>query len=349
MDCTVTTASGAYVYRESKKVFAYQPGKSLHIFTTFVMNAAKTNLRQRIGYFGSNNGIFLERSDDVYFVKRSSVTGSVVDTKVAQSTWNMDPLDGSGPSKLTLNLDDPQIFWADVEWLGVGSIRCGFVINGQQIHCHTFHHANIDTSPKGAYMQTACLPLRMEIENTGTTESSSTYKQVCATVISEGGYALAGKPRTISSPLVSTSSVQLTTAGTFYPVVSLRLHSSTLDSLAILKQLSILPINAANYQWRLVNGATITGAVWANTASDSTVQYNTNTTATMSGGDVLDQGFLTSTVQGGGSFTLGSDNLFKYLLERNTFTSAATTLTLAVACGTATSNVAASLSWEEVT
>ena len=88
IDSTVTTASGAYVYRESKKVFAYQPGKSLQIMTTFVMNPAKTNLRQRAGYFGVNNGFFVERSDDVYFVKRSSVTGSAVDTKVAQSSWN---------------------------------------------------------------------------------------------------------------------------------------------------------------------------------------------------------------------------------------------------------------------
>ena len=67
VDLSLTTASGALVYRESKKVFAYQPGKSLLVLTTFVMNPAKSNLRQRAGYFGSNNGYFIERSDDVYF------------------------------------------------------------------------------------------------------------------------------------------------------------------------------------------------------------------------------------------------------------------------------------------
>jgi hypothetical protein len=349
IDCTLTTASGAYVYRESKRVFAYQPGKSLQIFTTFVMNPAKTNLRQRIGYFSTTNGIFLERSDSVYFVKRSSVTGSAVDTKVAQSSWNVDPLDGTGPSLLTLNLDHPQIFWTDVEWLGVGSVRCGFVINGQLIHCHTFHHANLSSSPKGAYMQTACLPVRMEIENTGVTANSSTYKQICSTVISEGGYALAGRPRMVATPLVAGSTVQCAVAGTFYPVVSIRLNTSTLDSIVIPKQINVLPINSANYQWKLVNGATITGAVWANVASDSTVQYNSNTAATMSGGDALDSGFITSTVQGGGTLALNTENLFQYQLERNSFTSTPTTLTLAVASGTATSNVAGSMSWEEIT
>ena len=119
IDMVVDTTSLAKVYRESYRVFAYQPGKSLQIINTFVMNSSKANLRQRVGYFSTDNGIFLEQSDDVYFVKRSKVTGSVVDTKIAQSSWNIDPMDGTGPSGLTLNLAYPQILWIDIEWLGV--------------------------------------------------------------------------------------------------------------------------------------------------------------------------------------------------------------------------------------
>ena len=104
IDMTLTTTSGASVYRETKKVFAYQPGKSLQVLITFVMNTSKTNLRQRVGYFGSNNGFFLEQNGTtIQFVKRSSVTGSVVDTPITQSNWNIDKLDGTGPSLLTLN------------------------------------------------------------------------------------------------------------------------------------------------------------------------------------------------------------------------------------------------------
>ena len=134
-----------------------------------------------------------------------------------------------------------------------------------------------------------------------------------------------------------------------YPIVYIKLNSSTLDSIVIPKQMNILPINNTNYQWRIINGATITGAVWANVASDSTVVYNTNTTATMSGGDILDQGFLTSTVQAGGNMVLNTENIFEYQLERNSFTTTATTLTLAVATGAGTSNVAGAMSWEEIT
>jgi hypothetical protein len=62
MDLAVNTASGASVYRETYRVFAYQPGKSLQVLNTFVMNPTKTGLRQRVGYFSVNNGYYLERS-----------------------------------------------------------------------------------------------------------------------------------------------------------------------------------------------------------------------------------------------------------------------------------------------
>lgn len=351
IDMVVDSTSGHYVYRESKKVFAYQPGKSLQILKTFVMNPHKTNLRQRVGYFDISNGFYLERSDlttsKVAFVKRSSVTGSVIDTPVDQSEWNMDKLDGTGPSLLTLNLDNPQILFIDIEWLGVGSVRMGFVINGQFIHCHTFHHANLNSSPKGAYIQSACLPVRSEIENTGTTASSSTYKQICCTVISEGGYALTGRPRTYGQE--PTPGIRLTTAGTYYPIVSIRLNPDNPGALVIPSSAGILPISTGNYRYKVNVGGTINGAVWANAAGNSYVQYNSNTTATLSGGIDLFSGYLTSTVQAGGSFLVIGENLFKYQLERNTFANTTTPLTLALTCDTATVNVAGSFTWEEIT
>ncbi len=347
IDMTVDTTSTNYVYRESKRVFAYQPGKSLQIFNSFVMNSAKANLRQRVGYFGDYNGVFLEKSgtSSIAFVKRSSANGSVVDTPVLQSSWNLDKLDGTGPSLLTLNLDDPQIMFADIEWLGVGSVRMGFVINGQLIHCHSFHHANQDNAVKGAYMQTACLPIRYEIENTGTTASNSTLKQICSTVISEGGYHLEGKPYNVSSAALTGK--ELTTPSTFYPVQSIRLNPDRKDAIALPTQIGVLPVQAANYQWKLVADATITGAVWAN-VNNSSVQYNSNTSATMSGGTTLTTGYVTSTVQAGGAASI-QDSIFKYQLERNSFANTTSTLTLAVACGTATSNVISSISWDEFT
>jgi len=147
IELTVDTTADAEIIRETKKVFSYQPGKSLNNLNTFVFNSAKENLRQRVGYFGAQNGIYLELDDSTLsFVERSYVTGSIAETRVAQSSWNVDKLDGTGPSLLTLDISKAQIFWMDIEWLGLGTVRCGFVINGQLILCHSFHHANLITS-----------------------------------------------------------------------------------------------------------------------------------------------------------------------------------------------------------
>ena len=81
---------------------------------------------------------------------------------------------------------------------------------------------------------------------------------------------------------------------------------------------------------------------------DSSVEYNANSTATMSGGTVISSGYISSTVQAGGVISL-TDSLFKYQLERNSFTASPSVLTVAVTCGTATSNVIANLGWEEIT
>ena len=56
----IGTTSGDSVIRETTKVFSYQPGKSLLVLNTFVPATPKENLRQRIGYFGADNGMYFE-------------------------------------------------------------------------------------------------------------------------------------------------------------------------------------------------------------------------------------------------------------------------------------------------
>ena len=159
VNLAVTTTSGSEVIRETTKCFSYQPGKSLLVMSTFTLNPAKTGLRQRIGYYGAANGMYLELDNTTLsFVERSSSTGSLVETRVLKANWNVDPMDGTGPSKLTLDITKSQILWMDIEWLGLGTVRMGFIINGKFIHCHSFHHANIITS---TYITTASLPLRL--------------------------------------------------------------------------------------------------------------------------------------------------------------------------------------------
>ena len=345
VDLNVTTTSGSKVYRETTKVFSYQPGKSLLVMTTFVMNPAKTNLRQRIGYYGADNGMYLELAGTVLsFVERSSVSGALAETKVAQSAWNYDKMDGTGPSGMTLDITKAQILWMDVEWLGLGTVRMGFVIDGKFILCHQFHHANLITS---TYITTASLPLRYEIENTGTTASNSTLKQVCSTVISEGGYQLNGLQQAVNIPI--TAPITTSVAGTYYPILSLRLKSSPnfLDAVIILTALSTLGTgNGVNYNWKVIASGTTTGGTWVSAGANSAVEYNITGTS-FTGGRTLASGYLNSSNQGSQSIDILKEALFKFQLERDTFTSTAFELTLVVASDGGGS-IFASLDWEEI-
>lgn len=348
VNLTVDTTSGSKVYRETKKVFSYQPGKSLLILNTFTFNPAKENLRQRVGYFGDDNGMYVELSGSTLsFVERSSVSGSPVEIRVAQSNWNVDKLDGQGPSGVALDITKAQIFWMDIEWLGLGTVRLGFVIDGTFIHCHSFHHANLITS---TYITTASLPLRYEIENLGITGTGSVLKQVCSTAISEGGYELRGAQRAVSTPILTPRS--LTTAGTYYPVVSIRLKTSPdrLDAIVILTALSILGItNNATYNWRVVTGGATTGGTWVSAAVTSSVEYNiTGTSFTTGTGRTLASGFTVGSNQGSTSVDILKEALFAFQLERDSFTSTPFELTLTAASDTNTSDIHASMDFEEI-
>jgi hypothetical protein len=276
----VTSASGDEVVRETKRVFAYQPGKSLLSMNTFVMPATHANVRCRVGYFGLQNGVYFERSGtELRMVRRTYTSGGVVNNVVAQSSWNGDKLDGTGPSGYTLDSTKAQIFWQDFEWLGVGSVRTGFVINGLFIVCHTFHHANILAL---VYMTTAILPLRYEITNTGATDGSRTMKQICSTVISEGGY----EKRVPLQTARRTSAASVGT--TLVPLVSIRLDSARLDSVVIPDGYSALPVASASteFEIQLIRNATLTSASWAQTTSDN-VEFDISATA-VSGGTIVD-------------------------------------------------------------
>jgi len=355
VDLSVTTSANSEVVRETKRVFAYLPGKSLLSLNTFVMATAKPNLRQRVGYFGVSNGIYLELNDtanSLCFVKRSSVSGSLVETRISQqggvygvqdTGWSEDPLDGTGPSGITLDITKAQILHMDVEWLGVGSVRIGFIIDGKFIVCHIFKHANIVTS---TYITTACLPIRYEIKNTGSTSSASTLKQICSTVISEGGYELRGTQQPVGTPI--TSPKLLTVAGTYYPVVSLRLKSDRLDAIALVSEISIMGSgNNEKYQWSLFSNPTLTGGTWNSAGTSSSVEYSLDVTS-MTGGRALASGYMSASNQGSPTIEVSKSNLFSMQLERNGLTSTPYPMVLAIAGAAGSQSVYASVDWEEV-
>lgn len=355
VDMNVGTTSGDKCYRESKRVFAYQPGKSLLIMNTFVMNAQKTNLRQRVGYFNTQNGVFFENDGTGnYLVLRSYTTGSVVETRVAQANWNVDKFDGTGissqsghPDRGNLDITKSNIFWVDIEWLGVGDVRCGFVVDGLMVPAHIFHNDNINTT---TYMTTAILPVRLEIENTGTTASISKMKQICSTIVSEGGYTLAGKARSISIPI--TTPKDLPTAGTFTPILSIRLKDSFKDAIAVLKDVEFFGVtNNTSYRYKIIIDGTLTSASWVSAGTDSPIEYDISATAISNGRDATVGYVNVSAGAGGAAVNLGRETLFEYQLERDPFAVSNNGIIITLAgTGAANGNDAVgAMTWEEIT
>lgn len=287
INLTVTSTAGSKVIRESKRVMPYQPGKSLLIMSSFAMNST-SGFRQRVGYYNESNGIFFENDNGANkIVLRSASLGQTY--SISQSSWNGDKFDGTGYSGRTLDPTKTQIFWIDIEWLGVGDVRCGFIVDGSPVVAHTFHNDNIHTT---AYMTTACLPLRYEIENLNSLVGG-TMKQICSTAISEGGYEQITKQwaATRTSPLTIDSS-------TWKPVVSIQLYSTRHDSIVVPSQVHIAGTgNNAIYEFALIRNATITGGDWIrHTASGGGVEYNVTATS-MANGTIEDSGIFASSNQ----------------------------------------------------
>lgn len=299
VELNVTTTSGSEVVRQTYRSFSYQPGKSLLVLNTFVMPTASTNQRIRIGYFSTQNGFFIERDGtNIYLTKRTYTSGVAVDTRVAQADWNGDKLDGTGDSGFTLDLTKSQIFWQDFEWLGVGDVRCGFVINGQTIICNTFHNANVNNA---VYMTTAILPLRYEITNTGAS-TAATLKQICSTVISEGGYE---KKVALDVARMTTANTNIGSA--FVPLVSIRLASGRTGAVVVPDGYSVLPTAASSVTFEvvLVKNPTLTGASWTSTSS-SNVEADLSATS-YTGGTIVQQQFVLASTQSSGITSGGGD------------------------------------------
>ena len=286
----VTAGGVGSVLRQSYRSFPYQPGKSLLVLATFVMDSStSSNLTQRVGYFNTQNGVFFQRVGSVNsFVLRSSSTptpGTPSDVRtVAQANWNGDKLDGTGASGYTLDISKAQILFMDFEWLGVGSVRCGFIINGEYIVCHTFNNANDISS---VYMTTAILPMGYQIISASALAAS--MKAICCSVASEGGFEQTSIEH-VARRVNATSASTITTS--FYPIASIRLASGALGAVVIPSSYNFLPTTSDNYEIALVKNTTLTSPSWTAVPSNANVQFDISSTA-MTGGTIASSSFTT--------------------------------------------------------
>lgn len=340
---SIGSTAGAKVIRQSRASFAYQPGKSLLILNTFAMDSGRANLTQRVGYFNEHNGVYLEKGglmgQTLYLGLRSSVTGVSLDTRVSQDQWNGDKFDGSGASGRTLDTTKGNIMWTDVEWLGVGDVRCGFIVDGRPVVAHTFHH---DNEKPTTYMTTAVLPIRYEVFNGNTAGGGSTLRQICSTVISEGGYSGRSVRHSAGVGLTAAADMKtLATSGTYYPILSLRLAEARVESVVIPTQIDIIAGTKGIYHYKLLLNATLTNPSWS-LHPEGTMEVDTTATA-FSGGEDIGSGIFTEL----GNIALEGPSNFNYQMGRS-IGGSADTVTLVVASHGQNQKISALLGWEEL-
>jgi hypothetical protein len=349
---TTTSNTSSRAVHQTKFYHHYLPGKSQFILASFNFYGAVANVTKRTGYFDDNNGIFFEQAGDgtLSLVVRSFVSGSPVDTRITQSNWNGDKINGTDDSRWSIDITKTQLLWIDFQWLGVGAVRCGFVHDEKYILCHTFYHSGVLPT---VYLSNPNLPVRCEIVNTGTT-TGGYFDQICTTVMSEGGYVEAGQDWAVSSPTLRTIA-----SGATLPVLCLRLKPTfkTYNNRMIVRLNDIDVFSTGeNVKYnvlKLPNQAALTGNTWVDIDADSGIQYNATATA-FGANNEIQNGFVAasttgnkSTSQGAGK-DIGPTAKKNYIVQNFDSTDSEIYAVVVTNLGGSSTTVGVGLQWREI-
>lgn len=286
-----STPTGGKAYMQSYEYLPYQPGRSQLIFVTFNMLTAVANTLKFAGYSDGVNGVEFQLNGTTKQFVIYSGTGSG-NLTVTQSSWNLDKLDGTGASGITLDITKVQILIIDIQALYAGRVRIGFDINGQIIYAHEFLHANNIAPP---YIQSANLPVRCGMTCSGTV--STTMYFLCAAVISEGGsedinvYGYTFQQ--------NTGAVSVGTGGTHLLSLRPRLTFNGITNRTRVAFIDVEIFNTGNQPiyWQLCLGQAISGTTTFNDVNTSYSSSEYNILGTLSGSPsiIIDGGYVPAT------------------------------------------------------
>ncbi len=287
------SVNGDYAIRQSYQRGNYQSGKSLLVMMSFQGFLPQTGVNKRVGYFTSDtaapyiirNGIFLH-SDPTQVSLVKALNG--VESSFPQSGWNIDRMDGTGISGINVDWNSCQILVMDLQWLGVGRVRCGLDIDGKIYYFHEFLNANNTTD---VYIKSPNLPIRYEISSIGGVGS---LKQICGTIINEGGLDNVGSPSSIY-----TNGLLGLNTGTTYSVLRIRKQSTSIDRRVVIKDIDILSGTNDSLRWFICLNPTVAGTSIFSAVNNSFVEANlgdiTNTVSSL--GTVLKSGLAYADTQ----------------------------------------------------
>lgn len=331
--------------RQTFMRFNYQPGKSQFTAMTGVLDdsGGGTGVQRRIGIFDDENGFFFEDDEGtIKVVFRSNVTSSIVDTKVAQSSWNLDTMDGNGPSGINMDFTKAHIWVFDYEWLGVGRARFGMFHGGQLVYVHQFQN---DNTVNTAYMSTPNLPLRYQMITTGSSPVS-TMVCICATVISEGGQEDLGILRYVST---GGAHNDLADDNVIYAIIGIKLKAAYLGATIKIVNVTVDEhVGSKKYEWILLFNPTVENTFTYGDQTNSAVQTVLGgATNTVTSGTAITGGVTSTDKKGGSSVSADIENALRLGAKIDG------TLDQIVLCvrpigGTTGLDIEASMTWREL-
>lgn len=341
------TTAGKFT-RQTFMRFNYQPGKSQLLSMTGILDRSGggTGVQRRIGLFDDDNGLFFEDDEGtIKVVRRTNVTGSAVDNKVSQSSWNIDKMDGTGVSGITVDWTKLQIFCVDFEWLGVGRVRIGLIIAGVIFYVHEFLNANILDK---VYMSTPNLPLRYQMITTGSSPVS-TMECNCSTIMSEGGTTDLGVLRYKST---AGAHIDAATQNTIYAIVGIRLKTTHVGATIKIINMSLTEHQGSKfYEWMLILNPSVTGTFAYGNETNSAIQTALGDpgvgVTTVTGGTIITGGYASSAQKGGAEIIQDIENAVR--LGANIAGTVDTMVLCARPVGGATNlDIEGSLTWREL-
>jgi hypothetical protein len=165
------TASSSSVEVKSCKVAKYYTGQGLLVrFGAFFSNPV-TGSKQLAGFGTTSDGVYIGTIDtDVSVIV---IKDGVYDT-IPQSSFNVDKLDGTGPSGMTIDITKGNVFQIQFQWHGFGNLK--FFVQeqntGKYTLFHTYLRTNLHTS---VTVSNPIFSIRGFIENTSNATTLNMY------------------------------------------------------------------------------------------------------------------------------------------------------------------------------
>jgi hypothetical protein len=284
----MSVTAGQWLVKQSKMFHNYASGKSQLVEMTFINFMPEDDVTKRVGYYSSNSvspydaeydGIYLESSAGTVKLKIDRLGVNIA--TIEQANW-LDPMDGTGPSKINIDWANFNVGVIDFLWLGGTSIRLFFFTEGRLALAHTYIHSNRNAF---TVIQSPNQPVRSEIRSTGGT---GTFIHVCCQVSSEGSVGDAGL---ILSTNNGNTHLDANTVGTRYALLGFRLKSAYRNVSINPISLRLFSLTADRFLWEIRMNPVVAGTFTYADVTNSAAQTAWGTTAnTVSGGTLVDSG-----------------------------------------------------------